>query len=247
MKTGETIKPAATDGRNSSRYLASVVWLLAALAITAPAHAHHPGADLDEVMGSKEKYFQAIDEPQAPAFELADAESNLVRLADFSDKIVVLNFIFASCGDVCPLHSELIARVQEMVNVSPMKDMVQFVTITTDPSVDTPDVMRTYGPLHGLDPINWTFLTTREGQAEDATRKLAEEYNLRFELLDDSQQMHGVVTHIIDRRGRFAAKFHGLRFDPVNMVLYINGLTNNVERPPRKPEAGFWERLKERF
>ena len=224
-----------------------LLWLLTAFAMVAPAHAHHPGTDLDEMMGSEEEYFQAIDEPQAPAFVLADAEGNPVSLSDFSDRIVVLNFVFAGCTDVCPLHSELIARVQEMMNETPMKDLVQFVSVTTDPSVDTPEVMKAYGPAHGLDSSNWIFLTIREGQAEDATRKLAEEYAVRFEPLDDGQQMHGVVTHIIDRKGRFAAKFHGLRFDPVNMVLYVNGLTNNVERPVKTPEKDFWQRLKEWF
>jgi protein SCO1 len=36
---------------------------------------------------------------------------------------------------------------------------------------------------------------------------------------------------VIDRGGRFAAKFHGLRFDPLNLVMYVNGLTNSVNRP----------------
>ena len=58
--------------------------------------------------------------------------------------------------------------------------------------------------------------------------------------------MHGVVTHVIDRGGRFAAKFHGMRFDPLNMVLYVNGLTNNVPKPA-KPEPGWWDSLKAMF
>ena len=99
-----------------------------------PALAHHPGADLDKLMGSEEKFFQAIDEPAAPPFELADADGKVVRLSDFSDKIVVLNFIFASCTDLCPIHSEVIADIQEKINDTPMKDRVQFLTVTTDPA-----------------------------------------------------------------------------------------------------------------
>ncbi|RWK81593.1 MAG: SCO family protein [Mesorhizobium sp.] len=216
------------------------------LALGSPVSAHHPGADLDEMMGGEEKFFQAIDEPAAPPFELADASGNVVRLSDFSDRIVVLNFIFASCTDFCPLHSELIAEVQKKVNDTAMKDRVQFLTVTTDPARDTREVLEGYAPLHGLDARNWMFLTTKPGQPEDTTRNLSEEYNVRFEPLNGRQQMHGVVTHVIDRGGRFAAKFHGLRFDPLNMVLYINGLTNTVQIPER-PEPVWWDKLRSLF
>ena len=220
--------------------------LLVALSFATSAMAHHPGENLDELMGTKEQFFQKIDEP-APPFDLADADGNPVRLSDFADKIVVLNFIFASCTDVCPLQSEMIADVQSNINVTPMKDMVQFISVTTDPDVDTPDVLRSYGAAHGLDPENWIFLTRRPDDAEAATRELSERYNIRFEPLDDGQQMHGVVTHVIDRGGRFAAKFHGLRFDPVNLVLYINGLTNNANEPAAESGSGWWGRLKDAF
>jgi hypothetical protein len=110
----------------------------------------HRGADLDEMRDSEEKFFQAIDEPAAPRFELADARGNVVRLSDFFDKIVVLNFIFASCTDFCPLHSELIAEVQKKINDTPMKDRVQFLTVTTDPAKDTREVLEGNGPLHGF-------------------------------------------------------------------------------------------------
>jgi len=220
--------------------------LLAVFAVAPGAMAHHPGEDLDKVMFSKEQFFQAIDQP-APPFELADPDGNAVRLSDFSDTIVVLNFIFAGCTDVCPLHSALIADVQAKVNATPMRDMVQFITVTTDPATDTPDVLRAYGGAHRLDPDNWMFLTKRPGDPEGATRKLAETYNVRFEPLDDGQQMHGVVTHVIDRGGRFAAKFHGLKFASLNLVLYINGLTNAPHRPEKPAEAGWWESVKALF
>jgi protein SCO1 len=81
---------------------AVLLFLLTLPSVVHPAYAHHPGADLDKAMGSQEKYFQVIDEPAAPPFDLANASGSTVRLSDFSDKIVVLNFIYASCTDVCP-------------------------------------------------------------------------------------------------------------------------------------------------
>jgi protein SCO1 len=227
--------------------LVPFVALLGSLAaFVATARAHHPGADLDQMMGDKERFFQVIDEP-APPFELADPDGSIVRLSDFADKILVLNFVFAGCTDVCPLHSALIADVQAKINVTPMQDLVQFITVTTDPSVDTSDVLKAYGEQHGLDPRNWMFLTRRPGDPETATRDLGRLYDLVFVPLDDGQQMHGVVTHVIDRGGRFAAKFHGLRFEPLNLVLYINGLTNAPSRPSTPAEAGWWDSVKGLF
>lgn len=216
------------------------------LAPAVPAAAHHPGDDLDRVMGSKEKYFQLIDEA-APAFELMDAGGERIALADFSDKVVVLHFVYASCPDVCPLHAEKLADVQAKINLSPMKNQVQFVTITTDPEKDTADVLTGYGPAHGLDPANWIFLTTRPGQAEDTTRSLAKDFGHSFTTGEDGYQTHGVVTHVIDRGGRWSANFHGLRFESVNLVLYLNGLINNASAPNPQAEPGMWDWLKGLF
>lgn len=156
-------------------------------------------------MGSKEKYFQAIDKP-APEFALGDADGRVVSLSEQKGKVVVLHFIYASCPDVCPLHADKIAEVQAMVNASPMKYRVQFISVTTDPDKDSADILRGYGPVHGLDGANWTFLTTTAGQPEGTTR-----------------------------------------FESVNLVLYVNALTNEAEGAEQPRPKGLWERLRELF
>ncbi|MFQ5626283.1 MAG: SCO family protein, partial [Methyloligellaceae bacterium] len=130
---------------------------------------------------------------------------------------------------------------------TPMKDRVQFVTITTDPMNDTPELMRDYGPAHGLKPGNWMFLTKTPNQAEDTTRKLAEQLGHKFIKSGDGYQTHSVVTHLIDRGGRWSANFHGLRFEPVNMVLYINGLINKTHTPAKPDAPSLWDRMKRLF
>jgi protein SCO1/2 len=52
---------------------------------------------------------------------------------------------------------------------------------------------------------------------------------------------------VIDRGGRWAANFHGLRFESVNLVLYINGLINNAAAPPPKPEPSVLDWVKDLF
>lgn len=214
------------------------VFLAIALATTGLAHSLE---ELQGQLGNREKYFQPIGKP-APDFTLEEAKGRAVALEHLRGKVVVLHFVYASCPDVCPLHAERIAEIQEMVNQTPMRELVQFVTITTDPKQDTPEVMRNYGPAHGLDPINWLFLTTRPSQPEDATRKLAERFGHGFTQTEDGYQVHGVVTHVIDREGQWQANFHGLEFEPTNLALYINALTYEHGKEGH-PEESWWDRI----
>jgi len=172
-----------------------------------------------------------------------------VSLGDLAGKVVVVNFIYTHCPDVCPLHAEKIAAVQALVNQTPMHDRVRFITITTDPVRNTPDVLRAYGPQHGLDPANWMFLTSGPDRRPDATRRLAKAFGHRFDVTPDGFQIPGVVTHVIGREGRLRGNFHGLDFDNVNLVLFVNALTNDVHLPATANggalvDGSWWARLR---
>ncbi|OQM74523.1 SCO family protein [Manganibacter manganicus] len=229
------------------RCLIALMLLTVGFAADAKAHSLN---EVDAMLQSDEKYFQAIDKP-APDFTLRTADGRAVRLTDLRSKVIVLHFIYTSCPDVCPLHAEKLAAVQAMVNATPMRNQVVFVSVTTDPSRDTPEVMRGYGPAHGLDPANWLFLTTAVGQPEDTTRKLAEALGHTFTKSEDGIQAHGIVTHVIDKEGRWRANFHGLDFASVNLVTFVNALTNDVERPHHvqgsDQEGGWLAKLKNLF
>ncbi|MEJ6846842.1 SCO family protein [Sinorhizobium fredii] len=225
------------------RVLYPALLTIALMVTCATAAQAHSLEEVDQGLRDKEKYFQAVD-VEAPAFTLQDAAGRTVRLSDLRGKVVVLNFVYANCPDVCPLHAERIAELQGMINQTPMKAMVEFVTITTDPKHDTDTVLREYGPAHGLDPVNWIFLTATQNQPEDSTRKIAESYGLKFTESEEGMQMHGIVTHVIDQNGRLRARFHGLKFEPVNLVVFVNALTNRTQKPHGHPEPGLWESLK---
>ena len=219
----------------------SLIAVLFVFLVITSSRADHPGANLDKLMINKEKFFEKKNKP-APTFELINGNGEQVSLSEYAGKILVVHFVYTSCPDVCPLQAQKIQDIQTMINSSPMKETVQFVTITTDPLIDTPDVLKAYGDDHSLDPVNWTFLTVAPKQAEDTTRKLAEAFGHKFVKSDDGYQTHGVVTHVIDRGGRWAGNFHSLRFKSINMVLYINGLINNHLEPER--QEGWLNKLK---
>ncbi len=210
------------------RFVIPLILLGAGTAV--PLAGAHSLKDLEAELFKREQYVEFVNRP-APEFELRDAEGRTVRLADFRrKKVVVLWFIYASCPDVCPLQSDRLAEVQKQVNkvnVGAMRDLVQFIAISTDPARDDPDILRAYGPAHGLDRHNWVFLTSGADKPE-ATRELADRYGLKFTRTEKDMFMHGTVTHIIDYEGNLRARFHGLKWDQINMLVYINALTNDL-------------------
>lgn len=225
--------------------VAAAVLGLAVVAVAVTPAAPHSLKSLENQLGSREKYFQPINK-EAPDFALMDADGRSVGLRDFRGKVVVLHFIYTNCPDVCPVHADYIAELQEMVNQTPMKDQVQFVTITSDPKRDTPEIMRAYGTAHGLEPVNWTFLTSGPERLT-ATRELVEKFGHKFTEVDGGYQVHSVVTHVIDREGRWRANFHGLKFDPTNFVLFVNALVNDTHEPGAHGERSFWDKVRELF
>lgn len=206
-----------------------MVTLVSAGLILPPRVAAHSLQAVEETLQQEERYAQVVDQP-APAFDLEDLEGRRWRLSDFAGKAVILNFVYARCQDICPVHMAHIAELQRMMNTARMQEVVQFITIATDTeenTAETAKAMAAYRQRFELDPVNWMFL---HGGAEDpgAGIRLADRYGLKFVPANDGAQMHAVVTHVIDREGRMRARFHGLRFEPVKLVAYANSLAFDV-------------------
>jgi protein SCO1/2 len=122
------------------------------------------------------------------------------------------------------LHSDLIGRIQSKTKT--LRGKVQFITITTHPEFDGPEVLKPYGAVHGLDPVNWVFLTSGPERPAE-TRELAERYGVKFTPVGNGQFVHGVVTHVIDQNGVLRARYHGLRFNLTNLIVHVNTLIND--------------------
>ncbi len=191
----------------------------------------------------REAYVQFVDRP-APGFSLTDASGNAFSLADFSNKVVVLNFIYTRCKAACPLHMNLIAQVQDQINEAGLRDDVELITIATDSEdiAGTRANMKAYGENFGLES-NWHFLYRDESEPSVTTRRLAESYGLRFDPVAEGVQAHGVVTHVIDQTGWMRARFHGLDFKPENLVDYVTVLVKG----PDALEDGVWDKLRAYF
>lgn len=223
--------------------VASVVTLGLFAVMLAKAHSLK---ELETLLGNREKYFQSVDKA-APDVTLQEASGRPVRLSDLSGKVVVLYFTRAEGPDACALHSDRVAEIQSMVNQTPMREQVQFVTILTDQGNDRSRVLRAFGEQHKLDAANWVLLTTGAEESEDAPRRLAEQFGHTLMEQGSGCQAQGIVTHVIDKEGRWRANFRSLNFEPTNLVVFINALVNDAQKPHGHGSQSTWDRIKKRL
>jgi protein SCO1/2 len=81
---------------------------------------------------------------------------------DLRDKMLAVDFIFTSCTASCPILTQQMKRLEYAFRQTPMKrndTMVQFISISVDPSRDSASVLRVYAEKAGVDQNHWWFIT----------------------------------------------------------------------------------------
>ncbi|AUY32110.1 SCO family protein [Pseudomonas sp. PONIH3] len=74
------------------------------------------------------------------------------------NKVVMLNVIFTHCNDACPLITRKLREVREAMGPA-LAAQVTFVSLSSDPLNDTPEVLKAFAQKQGVDGPNWLFLT----------------------------------------------------------------------------------------
>ena len=107
-----------------------------------------------------------------PNVLLTTHEGKKVRFYDdlIKDKIVVLNFMYATCEGVCPRITSNLQQVQKLLGDRVGRDIF-FYSITLKPEKDTPQVLKKHVAMHKIRP-GWLFLTGAPADIELLRRKL---------------------------------------------------------------------------
>lgn len=91
-----------------------------------------------------------------PQFQLTTQHDHKLSDADLRGRVVVVDFIFTSCPDVCPLLTEQLSALRKQL---PSDAPVSFVSFSVDPEHDTPEKLLAFARQHGVDVDNFWFLT----------------------------------------------------------------------------------------
>jgi protein SCO1 len=176
-----------------SEYLNKFAALTGLLLLMLPPRAVH--AHVSEPPKAPAKTTAAKNVP-APDFVLLNQDNQSFDSAKLRGKVIVLNFIFTTCTDVCPIFTANLAQLQRKLNDRYGADLF-FVSVTTDPEVDSPQVLRAYAQRYGADFKNWAFLTGSEAQLKPVWKR----FGVRVINKARGLVQHTSLTTAIDRQG----------------------------------------------
>ena len=150
-----------------------------------------------------------------PDFQLTERSGKTVRLADLKGKVWLADFVYTTCTGPCPMISHHLASLQ---NRTLENADVRFVSISTDPAHDTPDVLQKYaGEMHAS-PDKWLFLTGEKAQVYDLI-----EHGFLLPVVEQPNEpqpiMHSTRLALVDKRGVIRAFYDGTEGEGDERIL----------------------------
>ena len=155
----------------------------------------------------------------APEFALTDQSGDRITLADQRGKVLAVTFIYATCKDTCPILTAKMAVIQRKLGAD-FGPRVRFASITVEPEVDTPAVLKAYAEAHSADVAGWSFLTGSSAGIQDVVKR----YGAFAKRVKPGDVDHLFLTSLIDRKGMLRVQYLGYRFDPDEMLRDLRAL-----------------------
>jgi protein SCO1/2 len=151
----------------------------------------------------------------APDFTLTTQDDRPLKFSDLRGRVCLVSFVFTTCNGTCPATTHRMAQVQAALDRAGLKgDRVRLLSITLDPTRDTPDVLRRYMALYDLEAANWTFLT---GERERVAKVVAD-WGMWAKPAANGQLDHPSRVFLVDRNGRIR-EIYNLSFFKATWVL----------------------------
>jgi protein SCO1/2 len=117
-------------------------------------------------------------------------------------RAVLLNFFFTSCGDTCPLVTQNLREVQELLGERMGRDIFML-SVSLQPELETPSILRDYAEQWEVRP-GWSFLTGDPDHIDRLRRTLGFA-STDPSYADDRDSHTGMVRYGNDRLDRWSS------------------------------------------
>ena len=152
-------------------------------------------------------------------FSFLDQDSNWVTQKTIEGKIHVANFMFTSCGSICPTMTKNMKIVSDTLQNN--ADIV-LLSFSVTPWIDKPAILKKYKVKNNIQNKNWHFLT---GSKADiyilARRSYFAEEDLGF-TKDSTEFLHTEHFILVDRNKRIRGIYNGTL--PLEMQQLIDDI-----------------------
>jgi len=143
---------------------------------------------------------------ELPQFTLTTQHGKPLRDVDLRGRVVVVDFIFTSCPDVCPLLTEQLRALRKQM---PVEAPLSFVSFSVDPEHDTPERLLAFAKQHGVDVDNFWLLT---GPLDRVKQVVTEGFKQAMQAQPSEEGaprnvLHGTHFVLVDRKGEIRGYF----------------------------------------
>ncbi len=155
-------------------------------------------------------------------FSLTDQNNEKFTLSDQKGKVLLLNFGFTNCPDVCPAT---LGVLTEVLNVLEEEDRVAALFITVDPERDTVARLAGYIPFFHNRIIGLTG-------THEAIKKISSAYGVFYlkeentakGAEDDYEVAHSPAVYLINTRGKMVLRYPADKLNPEKIAEDIERL-----------------------
>ena len=156
-----------------------------------------------------------------PNQTFVDQDGRSVSLDSFRGSAVIVTFMYTSCPmpTFCPLMDQNFAKIQAKLKEQHNLLKAHLLSVSFDPQIDTPAVLKKHATGLGADSRLWTFVTGDRDQVD----KWASGFGVSISraMNDPRDITHNLRTAILDREGNLVQVYNGNEWTPEQVLADV--------------------------
>ncbi|MFY0681647.1 MAG: SCO family protein [Thalassovita sp.] len=136
-----------------------------------------------------------------PPIQLEDMSGQLLPLQPQGGEVVLVEFIYTVCGDICQIAAGDFAEIRD--RLAALGKPVRMISLSFDPARDTTEQMALYGEVHDADGEIWTVARPTLGDLP----AMLDLFDVTVIPDEWGGFQHNAAIHVIENDSRFSAVF----------------------------------------
>jgi protein SCO1 len=175
---------------------------------------------------------------RVPDFRLANQLGDTVSWKDMEGNIVIADFFFTHCPNICPRLTLQMKKLQEGLGhieqaSERTQDSIRFLSISVDPERDSVPALKAWANRFQINPESWWLLTGPKKEIYDLSMN-----DLKMGLVDgqgvDTSFFHTDLMVLLDKNRNIRGYYHGLDSTALAQLAHDAVLLSLAKSPTTK-------------